>query len=95
MSDVTVRHALRWEGFAAHVQQRNPLLGRRHVQARVRFAHRYANWTVHDWKRVIFSDETKISIFNSNDRSWCRITDGELVQPQHVQETVKHGGGQL
>ena len=49
-----MRRALRWEGFAGHVQQKKPLLTRRHVHARVRFAHKYANWTVHDWERVIF-----------------------------------------
>ena len=31
VSDVTVRCALRWEGFVAHVQQKKPLLTRRHV----------------------------------------------------------------
>ena len=49
-----MRRALRWEGFAGHVQRKIPLLTRRHVHARVRFAHKYANWTVHDWERVIF-----------------------------------------
>ena len=76
VSDVIVRRALRWEGFSAHVQQKKPLLTRRHVHARVRFAWRYANWTIHDWKHVIFSDETKIIMFNSDGRSWCWITDG-------------------
>ena len=84
VSDVTVRRALLWEGFAAHVQQNKSLLTRRRVQTWVRFACRYANWTVHDWKLVIFCDETKIVSFNFDGRSWCWITDKELVQPQHV-----------
>ena len=46
--DVIVRSALRWEGFAAHVQQKKVMLTRRHVHARVRFACRYVDWTVHD-----------------------------------------------
>ena len=57
------------EGFTAHMQQKKPLLTRRHVQTQVRFARRYANWTVHDWNRIIFSDETKINRFNSDGRS--------------------------
>ena len=95
VSDVTVRCALQWEGFSAHVQQKMPLLTRRHVQAHVGFAHMYANWTVDDWKCVIFNDETKVNMFNSDGRSWCWITNGEHVQPQHVQQTLKHGGGHI
>ena len=75
MYDVVVRRALRWEGFVAHVQQKKPLLTRIHVHAWVRFARMYAKWTIHDWKHVIFSDETKINMLNSGGRSWCWITD--------------------
>ena len=42
---------------------------------------------------MVFSDETKISRFNSDGTSRCWIGDGERVTPQHVHETVKHGGG--
>ena len=44
---------------------------------------------------MIFSDETKINMFNSNGRSWCWIRDGKRVGPQHVHQTVKHGGGSV
>ena len=90
-----MRRALRWTCFTAHVQHKKSLLTRRHVHARVRFACKYANWIVHDWKRVMLSDETKIYVFNSDGRSWCWIMDGEHVQPQHVQQTMKHGGGHI
>ena len=61
----------------------------------MRFACKYTNWTVHDWKRVILNDETKINIFNSDGRSSSWITNGEHVQPQCVQQTLKHGGGHI
>ena len=92
MSNTIVRCTLRWEGLVAMVQQRKPLLTRKHVLARLRFSQRYAKWTIHDWKPVIFNDETKINMFNFDGRSWCWITDGEHVQLQHVQQKVKHGG---
>ena len=44
---------------------------------------------------MIFSDETKTSRFNSYGRSWCWIGDREHVGPQHVHQTVKHGGGSV
>jgi hypothetical protein len=88
-----MRRALREVGLDAQVQQRKPFLSRKHVLALLRFAQRYENWTVDDWKHIIFSDETKINMFNSYGRSWCWIGDGKRVGPQHVHQTMKHGGG--
>ena len=95
MSDVIMRHALRWEGLVARVRQKKLLLTRKHVLAWLRFAQRYASWIIHDWKYVIFSDETKINMFNSDGRSWCSIIDGQNVQLQHVQQAIKYGGGHV
>lgn len=95
VSAITVRRALREEGLAARVQWKKPLLKRKHVLARLRFAQKYENWTIEDWKHVIFSDETKVNRFNSDGRSWCWIREGEGIQPQQVCPTVKHGGGSI
>ena len=54
--------ALKWEGLAARMQQKKRLLTRKHVIAWLRFAQRYANWTIHDWKHFILSNETKMGI---------------------------------
>jgi hypothetical protein len=76
-SYVTLRRALREAALGACVQQKKPLLAKRHVLARLNFAHKYKNWTVDDWRRVISSDETKINLFNSDGRSWCWLREGE------------------
>ena len=68
-SDITLRHALREAGLDASVQQKKPLLIKRHVLARLSFAYKYKNWTVDDWRRVIFNDETKINLINSDGKS--------------------------
>ena len=41
---------------------------------------------------MIFNDGTKINRYNSDGRSWYWIGDGGCVGPQHVHQTVKHGG---
>ena len=41
-------------------------MNRKHVLAHRRFFQRYKNWTIDDWKCVIFSDKTKINKFNSD-----------------------------
>ena len=57
-----------WIG--ALVQQRKSFMSYKHILARMRFAQRFENWTVDDWKRVTFSDEAKLNRFNSYGRSW-------------------------
>ena len=93
--DITARRTLREVGLGAQVQQRKPFLSRKHVLAHLRFAQRYENWSIDDWKCVIVSDETKINMFNSDSRSWCWIGDGEHIGPPHVHQTVKHGDGSV
>ena len=79
LSNNTMRHALREAGLGAQVQQRKSFFSHKHVLARLRFAQRYEIWTIDDWKRVIFNDETKINRISSNGRSWCSIGDGERI----------------
>jgi hypothetical protein len=67
----------------------------KHVLTCPRFAQRYENRIIDDCKCVGFSDETKINRFKLDGRSWCWIGDGERVGPQHVYQTVKHGGGSV
>ena len=81
-----MRRVLREVAVGAQLQQRKPILSREHVIACLRFIQRYENWTIDDWNRVIFNDETKIN------RSWCWIGDGDRIGPQHVHQIIRHGG---
>ena len=93
LSDINVGVHLKEVGLGAQEQQRKPFLSRKHVLERLRFAQRYESWTIDDWKLVIFTYKTKINKVNSDGKSWRWIGDGEHVGPQHVYQTVKHGGG--
>jgi hypothetical protein len=48
---------------------------------------------VEDWKKVIFSDETKVNRLGSDGRQWAWKRPGEGLSPRLVQPTVKFGGG--
>jgi hypothetical protein len=52
------------------VKKKKPLLSVKHRKTRLAFAQKYGKWTVEDWKRVIWSDETKINRFGSDGREW-------------------------
>ncbi len=57
------------------------------------FAKQHKEWSSEDWKRVIFSDETKINIFNSDGRTWFWSQDPSKLDENSVKQTVKFVGG--
>jgi transposase len=91
----TVRRVLGRAGLKARVKRKKPLLRKRHRQARLAFARKHQHWTVEDWKRVVWSDETKINLYGSDGKQYCWRADGEPLRGHHVTPTVKHGGGSL
>lgn len=91
----TVRNVLKKSGLVAAKKVKKPLLRKQHIKARYSFARKYANWTTEDWLRVVFSDETKINRIGSDGPKYCWKRPGSELLPQHVQTTIKHGGGSL
>ena len=48
-----------------------------------------------DWKRVVWSDETKINRVGSDGKQWVWKQRGEGLIEREVQGTVKFGGGNI
>ena len=61
LSPSTVCLYLKKIGMKAVVKKKHPLLSVKHRKSHLDFAHAHKDWTVEDWKRVIWSDETKIN----------------------------------
>ena len=66
----TVCLHLKKTGMKAVVKKKRPLLYTKHRKSHLDFAHAHKDWTVEDWKRVIWSDETKINRLGSDGRKW-------------------------
>src|SRR5271169_2145148 len=62
----TVARILRESGMHSVEKQKKPALSAKNVRSRLEFARRHQHWTVEDWKRIIWSDETKINRFQSD-----------------------------
>jgi len=91
----TVARTLGRSGLSAFIKRKKPLLSKKHKERRLAFAQRHKSWTVDDWKRVVFSDETKINRYGSDGREYYWKKRGEPLRDHHVQPTVKHGGGSI
>ena len=91
----TVRRGLKEAGMKSAVKRKRPFLSKKHKRVRLDFAESHIDWTVEDWKRVIWSDETKINRFGSDGREWVWKKKGEPLSDRLVKGTLKFGGGSL
>lgn len=95
LSTQTIRNALRDEGLVAKKKKKKPKLTRKNRKARLKFARDHQDWTIEDWKRVIWSDETKINRIGSDGNTYCWVDKDEGLSERTVSETVKFGGGSV
>lgn len=66
----TVSRALHLSGLRSGTKKKKPAISEKNRKERLAFAKSHKDWTVADWKTVIFSDETKINRFGSDGRKW-------------------------
>ena len=91
----TVRRALRDNGLGALPKVKKPEISDENAKDRLRWCKNRIDWTLEDWKRVIFTDEARINRFTSDGRIWCRKRDSEEIKPRHTKKTKKHGGNHI
>jgi len=63
--------------------------------AHFNLAYTHKDWTIGNWKRVVWSDEIKINHLGSDGHKWAWKKTGEMVNNRLVQGTLKFGGGSL
>ena len=68
VSPSTARRTLKEAGLCLAIKKKVPLLKQVHWDRRLKFARYYKNWTVEDWKRVLWSDETEINWIESDEK---------------------------
>ena len=95
VSKSTVKRRLKEAGLRGCVAVRKPLLRPQNRRKRLQWAKEHASWTVQQWKRVLWTDESKFEVFGSHRRVYVRRRDTEKFHKDCVQPTVKHGGASV
>ena len=90
-SSRTVRRRLDDAGLYGRVSRKTD----RHKLIRLNWAKEHKNWSVHDWNKVIWSDESKFNLFGSDGRVYIRRRIGADFHPDCIQQTVEFGGGNV
>jgi hypothetical protein len=95
VSASTIRRRLREARLIAKRKIKRPALKPKHIKGRMQFIRKYKEWTVDDWARVIWSDESKINRICSDGLQWVWDDAPGPITQRSVRGTVKFGGGSV
>ena len=76
-------------GPGSYIAAKKPGLSAENVQKRLDWAMKYKDWTIEDWKKVIWSDECEIWIRVNPRRQWIICPPGERLNRKYVKKTFK------
>ena len=91
----TISRVLHSFGYIAKEKKKKPRLTDQHKKARYQWAKKYSTWTIEDWKNVIWSDESKFNVINSDGKEYYWTNNPSNITDQSVRPTVKFGGGSV
>jgi len=85
----TIRRRLDEVGLHGRIGRTEYVFEERDLQRRLSFAEGYGDWSVDDWDRVIFSDETHIEVYGRR-CVWVQRPVGAAFDPQYLVPHVQH-----
>ncbi len=90
ISEHTTRRTLKQMDSSNRRPHRVPLLSVKNRTRRIQFTQAHQNWTIEDWKNVVWSEESDAT-FRCRVRIWHK--EHESMDPSCLVSTVQAGGG--
>lgn len=92
VSDQTIRNRLHEDGQRSRTRAVRLKLTRAHRAARLRFARDHSDWTLDNWKTVLFTDESKVKFLSDDRRVRVWRREGERFSDPCIHGTDRFGG---
>ncbi|CAG9118623.1 unnamed protein product [Plutella xylostella] len=93
VSEWTVRRRLKEANLTPKRPASGPKLTAGHRQARLQFAREHLDWSIAQWRSVLFTDECRVCLHGSDRRGRVYRRPGERFAQCCFAETVAYGGG--
>ena len=75
--------------------KKKPYLRLANKKKRLIWAKEHRHWTEEDWKKELWTDESKFEVFGSHRRTFVRRRTGEKMLEECLMPSVKPGGGNV
>lgn len=95
ISSKTAKRRIAKYGFLARSPRKVPFISPPNKIKRLESCLKWIKIPMSFWKRVIWSDETKINLFKSDGNTWVWRFNTEEYEENVTLKTVKHGGGSM
>ena len=95
VSDQTIRNRLREVGIRAKRPKVAPSLTRQHRRRRVRWCNTVLPWTLANWRRIWFSDESRYLLRRRDGRDRVYRRRHERFAPHCIRQVDRFGGGSV
>ena len=56
-------------GYSCRIKKKKPKLTEKHKKVRLEWAKAHESWTSDEWRKVIWSDESKFNLMNSDGKN--------------------------
>jgi transposase len=95
VSNQTVRNRLYAVGLKGRRARCKPLISKKNKKVRLEFARNHIDKPVSFWEKVLWTDETKLNMFQSDGKCTVWRESGKAADPKNTTSSVKHGGGSV
>jgi Transposase len=91
----TIRRSLHELQFFSRIPASKPLLNNQQRENRLNWCIERKDWSVRRWKSVIWSDESRFTIFKNDGPGRVWRTPRTRFNIENMVPSVKHGGGSV
>lgn len=95
ISPQTIRNRLKDQGYNGRSPAKKPYLKPIHMKRRLEFARKYQNMPLSFWKKVLWTDESKFNLIQSDGAKKVWRKSDEKYKLSCMRGTVKFGGGNV
>ncbi len=95
VSKSTIKRTLHQSEYRGFTTRCKPLVSLKNRKARLEFAKRHLKKPSQFWNNILWTDETKINLYQSDGKRRVWRRKGTAHDPKHTTSSVKHGGGSV